>query len=147
MQFDPGRKPRSQLTQSLSQPVIAVNAIYYGPMEDGRKHIERFEQMQPIMSNVSMVPAWDIIDAAFFHSFGQDNGACTPNQHINIYSVALKKIHRPTFEAFFAELVSFWQDNPTFQGRWLMQRYSNEGALKTAETDTAYGYRHAKIFM
>lgn len=127
--------------------MLAVNAIFYGPLKEGKKHVEAFEKMSPIMTNVSMVPAWDIIDAAFFRSFGQDNGACKPNQHINIYSVALKQMHRPTFESFFAELVEFWKANPAFQGRWLMQRYSTDGARKVADVDSAYGYRHAKMFM
>ena len=102
--------------------MLAVNAIYYGPRSEGEKLVEPLKSMQPIMSNITMVPAWDIIDAAFFRSFGQDNGACTPNQHINIYSVVLKQIHTPTFESFFGKLVQFWNDHPTFQGRWLMQR-------------------------
>jgi len=94
-----------------------------------------------------MVPADNIMDAAFFNSFGQDNGACTPNQHINIYTMALKQIHTPTFQSFFAELVNFWEANPGFQGRWLMQRYANDGPLRVGDSATAYGNRDAKLFM
>ncbi|KAF2172597.1 hypothetical protein M409DRAFT_62371 [Zasmidium cellare ATCC 36951] len=133
--------------RQVGAPMLAVNAIYYGPMSEGRKLVESFEKMQPMMSNVTMVPAWDIIDAAFFRSFGQDNGACTPNQHINIYSVVLRQIHTPTFESFFGQLVRFWDDHPSFQGRWLMQRYATDGPLATADEASAYGHRHAKMYM
>ena len=127
--------------------MIAVNAIYYGPLEEGELHVQAFKALQPTMSNISMVPADDIMDAAYFRSFGQDNGACTPNQHINIYSMALKQIHTPTFESFFAKLVDFWREYPGFQGRWLLQRYATDGPLTVPGSETAYGYRDAQIYM
>ncbi|KAL8964735.1 MAG: hypothetical protein Q9183_004249 [Haloplaca sp. 2 TL-2023] len=130
-----------------NQPVIAVNAIYYGPLEEGELHVQAFKALQPTMSNISMVPADDIMDAAYFRSFGQDNGACTPNQHINIYSMALKQMHSPTFESFFANLVDFWREYPGFQGRWLLQRYATDGPLTVPSPATAYGYRDAQIYM
>jgi hypothetical protein len=127
--------------------VIAVNAIYYGSKDEGENFVKPLQDLAPVMANVSMVPAWDIIDAAFFRSFGQDNGACTPNQHINIYSVALKQIDTPTFSSFYAKLVEFWTAHPTFQGRWLLQRYATNGPLATPDEDSAYAFRHAKMFM
>ncbi|KAL9639610.1 MAG: hypothetical protein Q9204_001020 [Flavoplaca sp. TL-2023a] len=130
-----------------NQPMIAINAIYYGPQEEGEPYMQAFKSLQPTMSNISMVPADDIMDAAFFRSFGQDNGACTPNQHINIYSMALKQVHTPTFESFFASLVDFWEAYPGFQGRWLLQRYATTGPLAVPDAETAYGHRHTQLFM
>lgn len=127
--------------------MIAVNTIFYGPEAEGLEIVKPFVDLQPAMANATMVPAYDIIDAAFFRSFGQDNGACTPNQHINIYSVALKEIHTPTFQNFFNDIVEFWIANPGFQGRWLMQRYATNAALETKDEDSAYGLRHTKMFM
>jgi hypothetical protein len=127
--------------------MIAVNVIYYGPQGEGEKFTQPFKDLQPTMFNVSMVSADNIMDAAFFNSFGQDNGACTPNQHINIYTMALKQIHIPTFESFFLELVDFWKKYPDFQGRFLLQRYANNGPRAVPDTATAYGYRDAQLVM
>jgi hypothetical protein len=99
------------------------------------------------MRNITSVPAAGVMDAAFFNFFGQDNGACTPNQHINIHTLALKQFHAPTFESFFTTLVQFWHDEPNFQGRLLMQRYSTDGPMKTRDDDSAYAYRDVKTFM
>ncbi|KAL8992184.1 MAG: hypothetical protein Q9169_007296 [Polycauliona sp. 2 TL-2023] len=130
-----------------NEPMIAVNAIYYGPREEGEVYLKAFKDLQPTKSNISMVPAHDIMDAAYFRSFGQDNGACTPNQHINIYSMALKRIHTPTFESFFARLVDFWKAYPGFQGRWLLQRYATQGPRAVSDSETAYGLRDAQLYM
>jgi len=99
------------------------------------------------MSNISMVSGDRYMDAAFFNFFGNDNGACTPNQHINIYTVALKQTHPTTFESFFANLTGFWKANPDYQGRLLMQRYPTDGPLATADEKTAYAYRDVKTYM
>lgn len=127
--------------------MIAVNAVFYGALEEAEPFLEPFKSLKPDMSNISSVPAEGIMDAAFFNSFGQDNGACTPNQHINIYTVALKRIHPPTLEAFFSKLVNFWHANPDYQGRLLMQRYSTDGPMAVRDEATAYAYRDAKAYM
>lgn len=127
--------------------MIAINIIFYGPQEEGEPFTKPFKDLQPVMSNISMVPADNIMEAAFFNSFGQDNGACTPNQHINIYTMALKEIHTPTFEDFFLKLVDFWKANPGFQGRFLMQRYASDGPRAVPDSETAFGYRDAQLFM
>lgn len=125
----------------VRQPVIAVNAVFYGALAAAQPFLNPFKSMNPERSNISTVLAVDIMDAAFFNFFGQDNGACTPNQHINIYTVALKSIHPPTFEAFFSRMVQFWHANPDYQGRLLMQRYSTDGPKAIADDATAYAHR------
>jgi hypothetical protein len=124
-----------------------LNAVFYGPLSDAAPYLLPFQSMSPVMSNISIVPASGIMDAAFFNFFGKDNGACTPNQHINIHTVALKQFHAQTFESFFSKLVDFWQANPTFQGRLLMQRYSNEGPMRTEDGASAFAYRDVKTWM
>ena len=124
-----------------------MNAVFYGTLHEAEPHLKPFKALRPDMSNVSSVPADDIMNAAFFNSFGQDNGACTPNQHINIHTLALKKFHAPTFESFFSKLVDFWHANPTFQGRLLLQRYSTAGPLEADDDSTSYAYRDAKTYM
>lgn len=127
--------------------MIAVNAIYYGDLGEARPFLEPFQSLKPERSNISSVPAEEIMDAAFFNFFGMDNGACTPNQHVNIYTVSLKRFDAQTFEAFFSKLVDFWHANPNYQGRLLMQRYSNEGPMAVDDDATAYAYRDVKTFM
>lgn len=127
--------------------MIAVNAVFYGALEEAEPFLKPFQSLKPEMSNISSVPAEGIMDAAFFNFFGQDNGARTPNQHINIYTVALKQFHPPTFEAFFSELVNFWHAHPNYQGRILMQRYSTDGPMAVADDATAYAYRDVKTYM
>lgn len=131
----------------VNKPVLAVNAVFYGALEEAEPFLKPFMSLNPERSNISSVPAEGILDAAFFNFFGQDNGACTPNQHINIYTVALKQSHPPTFETFFSELVKFWYANPDYQGRLLMQRYSTDGPMAVADDETAYAYRDVKTYM
>lgn len=127
--------------------MIGVNAIYFGPQKEGEPFVEPFKRLGPTMSNISMVPGDGYMDAAFFRFFGGDNGACTPNQHINIYTIALKQTHAPTFESFFGNLTKFWEDNPDYQGRLLMQRYPNDGPSMVPDDATAFPYRDVKTFM
>ncbi|EAU36707.1 predicted protein [Aspergillus terreus NIH2624] len=152
-QFDNTLPPRLAITGASffdrvnNKPVIAVNAVFFGPLEEALPHLQPFESLQPEMKNVSSIPAEQMMDAAFFSFFGMDNGACTPNQHINIYTVALRQIHAPTFQSFYSKLVDFWNANPTYQGRLLIQRYSNEGPMAVPDDATAYAYRDVKTYM
>ncbi|KAL4926725.1 FAD-binding oxidoreductase [Aspergillus undulatus] len=102
-----------------NKPVIAVNAVFFGSLEEALPYLQPFESLQPQM-----------MDAAFFNFFGMDNGACTPNQHINIYTVALKQFHAPTFLSFYSRL-----------------RYSNEGPMAVPDDATAYAFRDVKTYM
>ena len=94
-----------------------------------------------------MVSGDDLMDSAFFNFFGTDNGACTPNQHINIYTLGLKVIDPKTFESFFASLNDFWVANPDFQGRLLLQRFPNQAVQAIPDAETAYGHRDVKTYM
>ncbi|CAI7678275.1 unnamed protein product [Penicillium pancosmium] len=130
-----------------NKPVIIVNAVFFGSLEEATPFLQPFESLQPEMRNVSSIPAEQMMDAAFFNFFGMDNGACTPNQHINIYTVALRQFHAPTFQFFYSKLVDFWTANPSYQGRLLIQRYSNEGPMAVPDNATAYAYRDVKTYM
>ncbi|KAL3429585.1 hypothetical protein BDV09DRAFT_180144 [Aspergillus tetrazonus] len=133
--------------RSSNEPIIAVNAIYYGPQSTGEPYIQPFKDLNPVMSNISTVTSRQLMDAAFFSFFGGNNGACIPNQHINIYTVGLKEIHVPTFESFFGDLDGFWREYPDYQGRLLLQRYANDAVLEVDDGDAAYAHRDIKTFM
>ena len=130
-----------------SRPVIALNAVFFGPQSLGEPYLAPFKALNPLRSNISMVPGNELMDAAFFNFFGQDNGACTPNQHINIYTIGLKQIDPWTFEDFFANLTDFWVTHPDFQGRLLMQRFPNQAVTEVPDDETAYAWRDVKTYM
>lgn len=99
------------------------------------------------MVNISTVTSRALMDAAFFSFFGGNNGACVPNQHINIYTVALKQIHVPTFESFFAKLDDFWRAFPDYQGRLLLQKYGTDAVVDVPDEESAYAHREVTTFM
>ncbi|KAL2871245.1 FAD-binding oxidoreductase [Aspergillus lucknowensis] len=133
--------------RSSNEPVIAVNAIYYGPQSTGEPLMQPFVDLNPTMSNISTVTSRQLMDAAFFSFFGGNNGACIPNQHINIYTVGLKQTPVPTFESFFNDLDGFWREYPDYQGRLLLQRYANDAVTDVPDEDAAYAQRQVKTFM
>jgi hypothetical protein len=127
--------------------MITVNAIYYGPLKEGEKYLQPFFELNPTRSQVITIQQNKLFDAAFFNFFGLDNGACTPNQHLNIYTVGLKHYSPPTFKSFFANMTAFWIANPDYQGRLLLQRYSNKVVDSVSDEETAYAYRGIKTYM
>ena len=127
--------------------MITLNAVYFGPQEEGEPYLAPFKALGPVRSNISMVPGNEIMDAAFFNFFGNDNGACLPNQHINIYTIALRQIDSEKLELFFTNLTNFWIANPNFQGRLLLQRYSNQAVQAVPDDETAYAFRDTKTYM
>jgi fumiquinazoline A oxidase len=70
-------------------------------------------------------------------------GSCTPNQHINIYSVALTHTDPNTFDSVFQEMDNFWQQHSDYQGRLLIQRFPNDAVVAVPDNETAYPWRNA----
>jgi fumiquinazoline A oxidase len=79
--------------------------------------------------------------------FPADHGACLPNQRINLYTVALRRIDPPVFLSFFTTLVDLWERYPDYNGRLLIERYATDGASKVKAEETAYPWRDAKVHM
>ncbi|KAH8196233.1 hypothetical protein TruAng_009590 [Truncatella angustata] len=125
-------------------PVIAVNAVYFGPEEEAALLLEPMRAIQPIMSNVTTVPANRVLDAQFF---GQTagNGQCDSGNVVNIYSLALNQTDVQAWTSHFNRLVDFYAEYPTYQGRLLVQRFPASGALALPDDATAFPHREAKI--
>ncbi|KAI4224138.1 MAG: hypothetical protein L6R36_004894 [Xanthoria steineri] len=123
-------------------PLVAVNAIFYGTEAQAKAHLDPFLAIQPILSNVSSVPWNKQLDAAFF---GATNGACVRRNRVNIYSLALKQTDVATWTAHFDALAEFYLQYPEYQGRFLAERYPTQAVLAVPEDGTAYAYRQAKI--
>lgn len=76
-----------------------------------------------------------------------DHGSCTPNQRINIYTIALKQITPSTFEGFYEHMVDLWTRYPDYDGRLLIERYA-KGAVNAVPHDlTVYPWRDAVALM
>ena len=123
---------------------MAVNAVFYGPMEQALLHLQPIIDIGPAVQNISMVPWNRELDAAFFNV---QNGACIRRSRVNIYSLGIRETDVATWESHFNDLAGFYVRYPEYQGRLLVQRYSNQAALAVPDDRTAYAYRDATIQM
>ncbi|KAK3324852.1 hypothetical protein B0H66DRAFT_471114 [Apodospora peruviana] len=121
--------------RTIEMPLLVLHAVFFGPREEGEKYLEPFQKLGPIASNIAMVPQTALFPA--------DHGACLPNQRINLYTVALKKIHPPSFESFYGHLVDMWHRYPDYEGRLLIERYGKDGTTAVPSDSTAYPWRDA----
>ncbi|KAI4161931.1 MAG: hypothetical protein LQ342_004497 [Letrouitia transgressa] len=123
-------------------PLIAINAVYYGPKAQGIRLLEPFVALKPIQSNVSIVPWKQELDAAFF---GATNGACVRRNRVNIYSLGLKRTDVATWTSHLNALADFYVKYPAYQGRLLAERFPTQGVLAVPDAQTAYPHRQVKI--
>jgi hypothetical protein len=135
---------RQNFPSDLMQPVIAINGQYFGPKEQAMRYFQPILALNPIRSNVSSVPWNNILDAAFF---GQTSGsgACTRNNIVNIFSLALKQTDVSTWVSHFNDLGDFFTQHPSYYGRLLIQRFPTQGMQRVPDQATAYPFRDAKI--
>lgn len=119
--------------------MMVLHAVYFGPQAEGEKLLEPFWSLSPIISNVVNIPQTAMFPA--------DHGACTTNQRINLYTVALKKIDTPTFVSFYADLVDLWHRYPDYEGRLLIERFAKDGPASVPLDSTAYPWREAIVHM
>ncbi|GLA17557.1 hypothetical protein AnigIFM62618_004699 [Aspergillus niger] len=149
--FDETLPPELALTlavaynRTIDQPLVLVNAIYYGPEEQALELLSPFTSLTPIMSRSVTVPWNALLDTTFFGLAAQEGGACAKNQAVNIYSIGLNHTDVPAWESYMEQLLQFYHQNPTYDGRFLVQRYSTQGALSTLDSDTAYPHRQIKM--
>ncbi|KEY70387.1 hypothetical protein S7711_09361 [Stachybotrys chartarum IBT 7711] len=102
--------------REIQQPVLVIHALYFGPAEEGTQQLKHFFDLQPIVQNV--------VTVLQTQAFPPDHGSCQPNQRINVYTIALRQVHPPTFEEFYYHMVDLWRRYPDYDGRLLVQRYS-----------------------
>lgn len=125
--------------RTIDLPLIVLHAVYFGPREDGEAYLEPFKDLGPLVSNIAMIPQNTM--------FPSDHGTCVPNQRINLYTLALKQFDPPTFDSFYARLTDFWREYPDYQGRLLIQRFSNDAVAAVPDAETAYPWRDAIAHM
>jgi fumiquinazoline A oxidase len=100
-----------------------------------------------MISRIVTVPWNALLNTTFFGLAHSEGGACIKNQYVNIYSIGLNRTDVRTWESYFQQLIDFYQRYPTYDGRFLVQRYPTQGVLAIPDFTTAYPYREAKIQM
>lgn len=116
-----------------------VNAVYYGPEEEAKKHLAGFMALNSTRSEISTVRWPELSDAA---QFGQEAiAACITGNHVNVYTLGLGHTDTETFQIVFEKSVAFAQSHPGFNGRFGMQRYSTVATLATPQHETVYPWR------
>ncbi|CAG7970744.1 unnamed protein product [Penicillium salamii] len=143
--FDTNMPARLALTnmaffdRQTNQPYIVLNAIYFGPREEGEPYLERFRKLKPLRDEVKMVPQNKLFPPVL--------GSCTPGQKVNIHSTAVKRTDPETLESIFADLNRFWRQHIGYQGRLLIPRFANDATAKVHGNNTSFPWRTAIAHM
>lgn len=148
--FDKFLDPKLALTffvlrdPTSGQPVLAVNAIYFGSPEELAPMLAPMYAINPILTNVITVPTNRVYNYQFF---GQTvgNGQCDDGNIVNIYTLSFKKTDSPTWTDHFNNLAAFYAAHPAYQGRLLIQKFPTQAGLAIPDSATAYALREAKI--
>ncbi|OJZ83169.1 hypothetical protein ASPFODRAFT_221177 [Aspergillus luchuensis CBS 106.47] len=97
------------------------------------------------MSRSVTVPCDALLDITFFGLAAQAGETCAKTQGVNIYSIGLNQTEVPVWESFMEQLLHFHRKNPTYDGRFLVQRCPIQEPLVTPKSDTAYPHRQIKM--
>ncbi|KAJ3485272.1 hypothetical protein NLG97_g6851 [Lecanicillium saksenae] len=121
--------------RTVNQSFVGLNAIYFGTEEEGTAALKPFIDLNPINNTILTGPQSKLFPPIL--------GSCDPNQHINIYSHAIKRTEPETLSWAFGEFNKFWEKYKGYQGRLLIQRFANDAIRKVGDKDTAYPWRDA----
>ncbi|KAK3320574.1 hypothetical protein B0T19DRAFT_444407 [Cercophora scortea] len=123
--------------REFSLPVVVLNAIYFGPQAEGEALLQPFTDLGPTLvpTTIAMTPQKDL--------YPPIQGSCDPNQHINLYSLAVTKLDPAALQAAYGDMVNMWQSYPGYQGRMLIQRFPNDAVARVPLYETAYPWRDA----
>lgn len=116
-----------------------IHSIYYGPPEEAEQHLKPFSDLGPMIHNVMTVPQTELAPP--------DHGSCTPNQRINIYTLALRQIDVSAFEDFLEHMIDLWNRYPDYDGRLLVERYGTGAVVAVPRDSTVYPWRDATALM
>lgn len=118
---------------------MVLNAIYFGPQEEGEAYLQPFANLGSLNTTIQMTPQKDL--------FPPIQGSCDPGQHINVYSMAATRMDPEALEAAYAEMLNMWHIYPGYQGRLLIQRFPNDAVTRVPDHETAYPWRDAIAHM
>ncbi|RAO65272.1 uncharacterized protein BHQ10_001284 [Talaromyces amestolkiae] len=133
----------STYNQTSGQAAINVNLVYFGSYDDFQPYVDQFLAINPTQWQNVTVPWNQLIGAA---NFGTPSRGCETNSHINFFSIALNQTDPLTFQGFFDDLILFSQQNPSYNGAWVIERYGTQGPLAIPEESRGvYPWREAKM--
>ena len=121
---------------------LIVNAIYYGPKEEGLSYLTNFTALNATETNLMMV-AWPNVTSSM--AFGADGDACTTGSYLNTWGLGLAETNIDTYTTFFNELQAFSQAHPDYSGIFVVDRYSSAAAAAVPANSTSYGYGYRNI--
>lgn len=117
--------------------------MYFGSYDEFQPYVDQFLAINPTQWRNVTVPWNQLIAAA---NFGAPSRACETNSHINFFSIALNQTDPLTFQGFFDDLILFSQQNPSYNGAWVIERYGTQGPLAIPEENRGvYPWREAKM--
>lgn len=120
-----------------------VNLVYFGAYDNFQPYVDQFLAINPTQWRNVTVPWNQLIAAA---NFGAPSHGCGTNSHINFFSIALNQTDPLTFQGFFDDLILFSQQNPSYNGAWVIERYGTQGPLAVPEESRGvYPWREAKM--
>ncbi|PWY79153.1 FAD-binding domain-containing protein [Aspergillus heteromorphus CBS 117.55] len=129
----------ASFNRTLNEPLILVNVNYYGPRLSAQPYLEAFHAAGPALVIPLDLP-WVTLQAL---SSTVDTTDCTPGQNANEYTIALKTTDVATYTSFFNDLTVFWQQNPTYAGSFVIDRYPTAVMQEVPDNETAYPLRDA----
>lgn len=128
-----------------SQTFFALNAIWAGPLEEGKKLIKPFLDIPTLLQNITEIP-WSHIEAE--SRFGVDSYGCIKNRSHSVYGANLYSLHVPTLIDVTNYLdQTYKQYSPLQFSIFAMVQYGTEAMTSVAESTAAYAFRDVVAYM
>ncbi|KAF2135276.1 uncharacterized protein K452DRAFT_239649 [Aplosporella prunicola CBS 121167] len=128
-------------TEEYNGTNILFNAVYYGPEEEGIKLLQPFIDNGPITKNITMTTWNKIIDTSLYGLFG--DAQCVKGKHINSYTVDIKTMDIPTFEAHFSNISRMFENYPdTRASTWFIEGLPLQAARQANSSATSFPPEH-----
>ncbi|KAF2095429.1 FAD-binding domain-containing protein [Rhizodiscina lignyota] len=120
-------------------PCFRVGALYVDGIEEGKKHLQPFLDLQPMVQDIRPIP-WNEVNKKWL--FGIDAMLGAYGKRRIFYSGHIRRFDNPTFEWHFAELVKLWEKYPAARHTLLViEDWATKAAAEVPDDETAYPHR------
>ncbi|CAJ2502321.1 Uu.00g097150.m01.CDS01 [Anthostomella pinea] len=96
---------------SLGGAYAVVNAVYFGPLDDGTPLVGPLVDAGPIQYNISMVAYRDLLSSTFFGAV-PTSAPCSKDTLKNVYGLGLKNYDFALFQSFLSNLTELYATYP-----------------------------------
>ncbi|RMZ74827.1 hypothetical protein DV737_g5694, partial [Chaetothyriales sp. CBS 132003] len=135
----------STFNQSSGEPIIIVNAVWFGPEDEVNNQIQPFLALGPAANATSTVRWTDWWTVANFGAYNRASAIdCVNSQDYTAYALGTRKTDPHTLTKVYTGLATFTKANPGFVGFIGIDRYPNAVTLSIPQGETAYPYRAIK---